>query len=192
MRSRPRTARRRSPPSWGSGGTGPRWRRRCARGSRRSSSARSRDSMKQRERRVEDAAARVRCASAASRAVLGCHLIRVALQSNTLARRIARDVPPAADTPASRPPKRSRHAIQRDSPRSPAPFDLPPLQAEIRAQAQELAARFAERHREVRLHPSSTASFIPSCGGRSAIVAGPALVPAAHGGSGADCSPTSS
>jgi alkylation response protein AidB-like acyl-CoA dehydrogenase len=34
-----------------------------------------------------------------------------------------------------------------------APFELPPLEAEIRTQAQELAARFGERHRAVRLHP---------------------------------------
>jgi alkylation response protein AidB-like acyl-CoA dehydrogenase len=34
-----------------------------------------------------------------------------------------------------------------------APFDLPGALAEIQAQAQELAARFAQRHREVRLHP---------------------------------------
>jgi hypothetical protein len=34
-----------------------------------------------------------------------------------------------------------------------APFDLPPSLAEIQAQAQELAGRFAQRHREVRLHP---------------------------------------
>jgi acyl-CoA dehydrogenase len=35
----------------------------------------------------------------------------------------------------------------------PEPFDVPPFHAEVRAQAEELAARFAERHREVRLHP---------------------------------------
>lgn len=34
-----------------------------------------------------------------------------------------------------------------------APFTLPPAQAGIRAQAAELASHFAERHREVRLHP---------------------------------------
>lgn len=34
-----------------------------------------------------------------------------------------------------------------------APFELPPLEAEIRTQARGAAARFGERHREVRLHP---------------------------------------
>lgn len=34
-----------------------------------------------------------------------------------------------------------------------APFELPPSIADIKAQAEQLAARFAERHREVRLHP---------------------------------------
>jgi len=33
------------------------------------------------------------------------------------------------------------------------PFTLPPPEAKVRAQAQELASRFAGRHREVRLHP---------------------------------------
>src|SRR5271168_880550 len=42
-----------------------------------------------------------------------------------------------------------------------APFDLPPLQAEVRAQAEELAARFAERHREVRLHPFEHGELYP-------------------------------
>src|SRR5271154_1308525 len=34
-----------------------------------------------------------------------------------------------------------------------APFDLPPFHAEVRAQAQELAARFAQHARDVRTHP---------------------------------------
>jgi alkylation response protein AidB-like acyl-CoA dehydrogenase len=34
-----------------------------------------------------------------------------------------------------------------------APYELPPLEAEIRSQARELAARFGERHRDVRMHP---------------------------------------
>ena len=34
-----------------------------------------------------------------------------------------------------------------------APFALPAPQAAVQAQAEELASRFAGRHREVRLHP---------------------------------------
>jgi alkylation response protein AidB-like acyl-CoA dehydrogenase len=41
------------------------------------------------------------------------------------------------------------------------PFDLPPFHAEIRTQAEELAARFAERHREVRLYPFEHGQLYP-------------------------------
>jgi alkylation response protein AidB-like acyl-CoA dehydrogenase len=42
-----------------------------------------------------------------------------------------------------------------------APFELPPFEAEIRTQAQELAVRFSERHREVRLHPFAHGELHP-------------------------------
>ena len=45
------------------------------------------------------------------------------------------------------------------------PFDLPPFHAEVRAQAEELAGRFAERHREVRLHPFEHGELQPDLWG---------------------------
>jgi hypothetical protein len=65
-----------------------------------------------------------------------------------------------------------------------APFELPPQLAEVRAQAQELAARFRERHREVRLHPLEHGELHPELWGeiRDRGWAG-LLVPVEHGGS---------
>ncbi len=64
-----------------------------------------------------------------------------------------------------------------------APFDLPPLQAEVRAQAEELAARFAERHREVRLHPFEHGELHPELWQQICDRGWPGLlVPSAHGG----------
>jgi len=65
-----------------------------------------------------------------------------------------------------------------------APFTLPPAPADVRAQAKELAARFAERHREVRLHPFEHGELHPELW-REIIERGwpGLLVPAAHGGS---------
>jgi acyl-CoA dehydrogenase len=51
----------------------------------------------------------------------------------------------------------SASALSRQS----EPFDLPPSHAEVRTQAEELAARFAERHREVRLHPFEHGELYP-------------------------------
>jgi hypothetical protein len=42
-----------------------------------------------------------------------------------------------------------------------AMFDLPPFHAEIQAEARELAARFAPRHREVRLYPFEHGALHP-------------------------------
>lgn len=68
------------------------------------------------------------------------------------------------------------------SPQS-APFDLPPLQTEVRAQAQELAARFAERHREVRLHPFEHGELHPELWKEICDRGWPGLlVPSEHGG----------
>jgi acyl-CoA dehydrogenase len=43
----------------------------------------------------------------------------------------------------------------------PEPFSLPVFHAEVKAQAEELAARFAERHREIRLHPFEHGELYP-------------------------------
>jgi acyl-CoA dehydrogenase len=63
-------------------------------------------------------------------------------------------------------------------------FDLPPFHAEVRAQAEELAGRFAERHREVRLHPFEHGELHPELWGEinGRGWAG-LLFPAEHGGS---------
>jgi alkylation response protein AidB-like acyl-CoA dehydrogenase len=65
-----------------------------------------------------------------------------------------------------------------------APFELPPSLAEVRAEAEELAARFAGRHREVRLYPFEHGELHPElwkeiCDRGWAGL----LVPPAHGGS---------
>jgi acyl-CoA dehydrogenase len=65
-----------------------------------------------------------------------------------------------------------------------APFMLPPPHAEVQAHAHAIASRFAEHHREVRLHPFEHGELHPelwreiSERGWSGL-----LVPAAHGGS---------
>jgi alkylation response protein AidB-like acyl-CoA dehydrogenase len=65
-----------------------------------------------------------------------------------------------------------------------APFALPPLHEELRTEAQELAARFAPRHREVRLHPFEHGELHPELWGEIRERGWPGLlVPAAHGGS---------
>jgi acyl-CoA dehydrogenase len=51
------------------------------------------------------------------------------------------------------------HATAATSPLT--PFELPSAIAEVQAEAQELAARFAERHREVRLHPFEHGELYP-------------------------------
>jgi acyl-CoA dehydrogenase len=64
-----------------------------------------------------------------------------------------------------------------------APFDLPPAEAEIRVHAQELAARFAERHREVRLHPFEHGELHPELWNEICDRGWPGLlVPSTHGG----------
>jgi acyl-CoA dehydrogenase len=64
-----------------------------------------------------------------------------------------------------------------------APFELPPLEAEIRTQAQELAARFGTRHREVRLHPFEHGELHPELWREICDRGWPGLlVPSARGG----------
>jgi hypothetical protein len=64
-----------------------------------------------------------------------------------------------------------------------APFDLPPLLADIQAQAQELATRFAERHREVRLYPFEHGELHPQLWSEICERGWAGLlVPSAHGG----------
>src|SRR6266852_914482 len=64
------------------------------------------------------------------------------------------------------------------------PFDLPPFHADIRAQADELASRFAERHREVRLYPFEHGELHPELWKELSDRGWPGLlVPSAHGGS---------
>jgi alkylation response protein AidB-like acyl-CoA dehydrogenase len=64
------------------------------------------------------------------------------------------------------------------------PFDLPPFHAEVRAQAEELASRFAERHREVRLHPFEHGELQPELWGEISDRGWPGLLfGAEHGGS---------
>ena len=64
-----------------------------------------------------------------------------------------------------------------------APFTLPPAQAGVRAQAEELASRFAERHREVRLHPLEHGELHPELWHEISERGWPGLlVPSAHGG----------
>ncbi len=63
------------------------------------------------------------------------------------------------------------------------PFSLPAPVAEVQAQARELAARFADRHREVRLYPFEHGELHPELWGEISDRGWPGLlVPAAHGG----------
>jgi len=67
----------------------------------------------------------------------------------------------------------------------PEPFDLPPLHADIRVQAQELAARYGELHREIRLHPIEHGELHPELWREISEQGWPGLlIPSAHGGSG--------
>jgi hypothetical protein len=43
----------------------------------------------------------------------------------------------------------------------PPPFTLSTLHAELQAEAEELASRYAQRHREIRLHPSEHGALHP-------------------------------
>lgn len=62
-------------------------------------------------------------------------------------------------------------------------FTLPPPQERMRAQAEELATRFAERHREVRLHPFEHGELHPQLWGEIRERGWPGLlVPSALGG----------
>lgn len=64
------------------------------------------------------------------------------------------------------------------------PFTLPAFHADVQAQAQELASRFADRHREVRLHPFEHCELHPELWGEICKRRWPGLlVPAAYGGS---------
>jgi alkylation response protein AidB-like acyl-CoA dehydrogenase len=63
-------------------------------------------------------------------------------------------------------------------------FDLPPFQAETQTEAEDLAARFAERHREVRLHPFEHGELHHELWQEIRDRGWPGLlVPSAHGGS---------
>jgi acyl-CoA dehydrogenase len=64
------------------------------------------------------------------------------------------------------------------------PFSLPAFAAEVQTQAAELAARFADRHREVRLYPFEHRELHPELWGEICERGWPGLlVPAAYGGS---------
>jgi acyl-CoA dehydrogenase len=66
----------------------------------------------------------------------------------------------------------------------PEPFSLPAFHAEVKAQAGELAARFAERHREIRLHPFEHGELHPELWGEISDRGWAGLlVPGEHGGS---------
>jgi len=63
-------------------------------------------------------------------------------------------------------------------------FALPPFHADLQAQAEELASRFAARHREVRLHPFEHRELHPELWQEISERGWPGLlVPSAHGGS---------
>lgn len=64
-----------------------------------------------------------------------------------------------------------------------APFALPAFHAEVKAQAEEIAARYADRHREVRLYPFEHLELQPELWSEISERGWPGLlVPAAHGG----------
>jgi alkylation response protein AidB-like acyl-CoA dehydrogenase len=66
----------------------------------------------------------------------------------------------------------------------PENFCLPASHAEVQAQAEELAARFAERHREVRLYPFEHGRLHPELWGEISDRGWPGLIfPREHGGS---------
>jgi alkylation response protein AidB-like acyl-CoA dehydrogenase len=65
------------------------------------------------------------------------------------------------------------------------PFALPAFHADLQAQAQELAGKFAGRHRDVRLHPFEHGELHPELWREITSRGWPGLlVPASHGGSG--------
>jgi acyl-CoA dehydrogenase len=62
------------------------------------------------------------------------------------------------------------------------PFTLPLLHTQVQAQAEELAARYAERHREVRLHPFEHGELHPELWREISAHGWPGLLaPTAHG-----------
>jgi alkylation response protein AidB-like acyl-CoA dehydrogenase len=64
------------------------------------------------------------------------------------------------------------------------PFSVPAFHAGLRDQAEDLAARFADRHRDVRLHPFEHGELEPELWGEISDRGWPGLlVPTAHGGS---------
>ena len=64
------------------------------------------------------------------------------------------------------------------------PFDLPPFHAQVRRQAEELAAGFADRHREIRLHPFEHGELYPALWRAISDRGWPGLLlPSVHGGS---------
>jgi acyl-CoA dehydrogenase len=63
------------------------------------------------------------------------------------------------------------------------PFALPPFHADVQAQAEELASRFGQRHREVRLHPFEHGELHPGLWGEISERGWPGLlVPSPYGG----------
>jgi len=67
----------------------------------------------------------------------------------------------------------------------PERFELSPFHAELRAQAEELAARFSGRDREIRLHGLEHSELHPELWGEISDRGWPGLlVPSTHGGSG--------
>jgi len=67
----------------------------------------------------------------------------------------------------------------------PEPFELPPFHTQLRAQAEELAARFSERDREIRLHGLERGELHPELWSEISDRGWPGLlVPSTHGGSG--------
>ena len=76
---------------------------------------------------------------------------------------------------------------------SPPLFDLSPFYADLQAQAQEVAARFADRHREVRLHPFEHGELHPELWGEISERGRPGLAfRSSTAAARAGCSPTSS
>jgi acyl-CoA dehydrogenase len=64
------------------------------------------------------------------------------------------------------------------------PFSLPPSHAAVQTEAEALAARFGERHREVRLHPLEHGELHPELWGGVRDRGWPGLIfPNEHGGS---------
>jgi len=63
------------------------------------------------------------------------------------------------------------------------PFSLPPYHERLQSEAEELAARFADRHRDVRLYPFEHGELYPELWREISERGWPGLlVPAEHGG----------